>query len=94
MCVKYETLTTNVLTPKQVEVFRVEQLEAEESENDLKRERAAVHKVTIEQLNSVVKDYDAPVLDLRLSHVSSLETGVEQRRRHQTETGFQIITHH
>lgn len=89
MCVKYETLTTNALTPKQVEVFRVEQLEAEEGKNDLQRERAAIHKVTIEQLNSVVKHYDAPVLD-----VSSLETGVEQRRRHQTETGFQIITHH
>lgn len=49
-----------------MEVVGVEQLEAKEGKNDLNRERAAIHKVTIEQLNSVVKHYDAQVLDLRL----------------------------
>lgn len=62
------------LTPEQVEVVGVEQLEAEESENDLKRERAAIHKVTIEQLNSVVKHDDAQVLDLGLLAVVGLDT--------------------
>lgn len=62
------------LTPEQVEVVGVEQLEAEEGENDLKRERAAVHKVTIEQLNSVVKHDDAQVLDLGLLAVVGLDT--------------------
>lgn len=57
--------TLSVLTPKQVEVVGVEQLEAEEGKNDLKRERATINKVTIEQLNSVVKHYDAQFLDLR-----------------------------
>lgn len=57
------------LTPKQVEVFGVEKLEAEEGENDLKRERAAIHKVSVEQLKSVVKNYDTQVLDWRLSVV-------------------------
>lgn len=55
------TGTLRALTPKQVEVVRVEELEAEEGKNDLKRERAAIHKVTIEQLNSVVQDYDSQV---------------------------------
>lgn len=41
-----------VLTPKQVEVFWIEQLEAKKCENDFYRERATVHKVTIEQLRS------------------------------------------
>lgn len=62
------------LTPEQVEVVGVEQLEAEEGENDLKRERAAIHKVTIEQLNSVVKHDDAQVLDLGLLAVVGLDT--------------------
>lgn len=48
-----------------MEVVGVEQLEAEEGKNDLKRERATIYKVTIEQLNSVVKHYDAQFLDLR-----------------------------
>lgn len=55
------TGTLRALTPKQVEVVRVEELEAKEGKNDLKRERAAIHKVTIEQLNSVVQDYDSQV---------------------------------
>lgn len=41
-----------VLTSKQVEVFRIEQLEAKKRENDFYRERAAVHKVTIKQLRA------------------------------------------
>lgn len=41
-----------------MEVVGVEQLEAEEGKNDLKRERATIHKVTIEQLNSAVKTDD------------------------------------
>lgn len=59
------TGTLRALTPKQVEVVWVEELEAKEGKNNLKRERAAIHKVTIEQLNSVVKDYDSQVLDGR-----------------------------
>lgn len=67
--------TVSALTPKHVEVVGVEQLEAEEGKNDLKRERAAVHKVAIEQLNSVVKHYDTQVLDLRfLAVVVVLDT--------------------
>ncbi len=67
--------TESALTPKQVEVVRAEELEAEEGKNDLKRERAAVHKVTIEQLNSVVKHYDAQALNLRfLAVVVILDT--------------------
>lgn len=54
------------LTPKQVEIVRVQQLEAKEGKNDLKGERSTIHKVPIEQLNSVVKHYDAQVLDSRL----------------------------
>lgn len=53
------------LTPQQVEIVRAEQLEAKEGENDLKGERAAIHKVPVEQLNCVVKHYDAPVLGFR-----------------------------
>ncbi len=63
-----------VLTPKQVEVVRVEQLEAEEGKNDLQRERSTIHKVTIEQLNSVVKHRDAQVLHLRLLLAVSLDS--------------------
>lgn len=53
----------SALTSKQVEVVGVEQLEAKKGKNDLNRERATIHKVTIEQLNAVVKHYDAQVLD-------------------------------
>ena len=43
--------TVSVLTSKQVKVVGEEQLEAKEGENDLKRERAAIDKVPIEQLH-------------------------------------------
>ena len=43
------------LTPKQVEGVRQQQLEAKQSENDLNRKWAAVHKVSVEQLSSTVK---------------------------------------
>lgn len=56
-----------------MEAVGVEELEAEEGKNDLQRERAAIHKVTVEQLNSAVKHYDAQVLDLWLLDVVSLE---------------------
>lgn len=49
-----------------MEVVRVEQLEAKESQNDLEGERATVHKVAIEQLFGVVKICEAQELDLRL----------------------------
>lgn len=47
-----------------MKVVGVEQLEAKESEDDLEGERAAVHKVPVEQLNAAVKENDAPVLRL------------------------------
>lgn len=56
-----------------MEAVGVEELEAEEGKNDLQRERAAIHEVTVEQLNSAVKHYDAQVLDLWLLDVVSLE---------------------
>lgn len=62
------------LTPEQMEVVGVEQLEAEEGENDLKRERATIHKVTIEELKSVVKHDDAQVLDSGLLAAVGLDT--------------------
>lgn len=46
------------LTPQQVEVVWAQQLEAKQGENDLNGERATIHKVAIEQLNSVVKHDD------------------------------------
>lgn len=64
-----------------MEVVGVEELEAEEGKNDLQRERAAIHKVTVEQLNSVVKHYDAQVLDLWHLDVVSLEVGMAQTRK-------------
>lgn len=66
--------SVSALTPKQVEVVRVEQLEAKQGKNDLKRERATVHKVTVEQLNSVVKHYDAHVSRLSAVAVVVLDT--------------------
>lgn len=42
-------------TSQQVEVVRVEQLEAEESQDNLEGEGATVDKVSIEQLHRVVK---------------------------------------
>lgn len=52
-----------------MEVVGVEQLEAKEGENDLKGERAAVHKVAVEQLSSAVKHNDAQALDVKLLSV-------------------------
>lgn len=62
MCRHY-TCVRRLLTPEQVEFVGEEQLEAKEGKNDLNRERAAIHKVSIEQLNSVVKQCDAQLLD-------------------------------
>lgn len=42
-------------TPQQVEVVWVEQLEAEESQDNLEGEGATIDKVSIEQLRYVVK---------------------------------------
>lgn len=55
--------TVGVRTSKQVEVVGVEQLEAKEGENDLNGERAAIHKVSIEELRCVVKEKDPRVSD-------------------------------
>lgn len=85
------TGTLSALTPKQVEAVGVEELEAEEGKNDLQRERAAIHKVTVEQLNSAVKHYDAQVLDLWLLDVVNLEAEwYKQGRLHWTQTGSQL----
>lgn len=41
-----------------MEVVGVEQLEAKQGENDLDRERTAIHKVAIEELGAAVKNND------------------------------------
>lgn len=46
---------TLFFTPQQVEVVWVEQLEAEESQDNLEGEGATVDKVSIEQLHCLVK---------------------------------------
>ena len=53
----------SVLTPEQEEVVGVKQLEAKEGENDFNGERATIHEVPVEQLNSVVRDFAAQDLD-------------------------------
>lgn len=49
------------LTSEQVEVVGVQQLEAEEREDDLDGERTAIHEVAVEQLEAAVKNHDARV---------------------------------
>lgn len=44
-----------------MEVVGVEQLEAEEGENDLDGERTAIHKVAIEELEAAVKINDVQI---------------------------------
>lgn len=70
-----------MLTPKQVEVVRVQELEAKERKNDLQRERATIHKVPIKKLNSVVKHCEAQHLDLRPLAVLCLEAEWVETRK-------------
>lgn len=42
-----------------MKVFGIEQLEAEQGKNNFKRERTPIHKVSVKQLNYVVKIYEA-----------------------------------
>lgn len=51
----------SALTSEQVEVGGVEQLEAKQGENDLNRERAAVHKVPVEELSVGLRPETAAV---------------------------------
>lgn len=49
----------SLLTSKQVKVVRIEQLESKQGKNNFKGERTAIYKVSVKQLNSVVKIYQA-----------------------------------
>lgn len=55
----YTCLRLGLLTSKQVKVVGIEQLEAEQGKNNFKRERTPIYKVSIKQLNYVVKIYEA-----------------------------------
>lgn len=74
------TGTLSALTSEQVETVRVEQLEAKEGENDLKRERAAIHKVAIEQLNRGLstmtrRDFEHDAFAVLVLNTDMVQTG-------------------
>lgn len=51
LCCYQTCLRLSLLTSEQVKVFGIEQLEAEQGENNFKRERTPIHKVSVKQLN-------------------------------------------
>lgn len=54
-----DSFILRLLTSEQVKVVGIEQLEAKQGKNNFKRERSSIYKVSVKQLNSVVKTYEA-----------------------------------
>lgn len=54
-----DSFIPSLLTSKQVKVVRIEQLESKQGKNNFKGERTAIYKVSVKQLDSVVKIYQA-----------------------------------